>query len=353
MTRETGAKLFSLFLALIIICGAELALRLWPPAILRDRADGHLQSIISILRRDNELFWTQRGNLHQSFFGAPLATDEFGLRNPAHYITQSGPDREFRILILGASPSFGWGVADEQTYPRLLEKQLSARWPCPIRVINASVIGYSSWQGLALLEKYADIFRPNQIIASYMINDVSRERFFYSGAAPDKELRVRCAGFFNFLDNLALAKFAAGLASRCRAERFPGHDFPARVSLQDFEDNHREFIRIARQRHAGIDFLFIPFRFPPTGRDDYRAQELLAVMRREMAYLDRLKRISQNYHIGLVDMAAPFHARYSDYYLVERGDHIHPNPRGQRLIADELTRVMLARLRDGIAGNNK
>lgn len=344
MNRTILAKALALSFSLFLICGAELALRRLPLPAPRDNADKNLQDITSILRRDDDLFWVQRSHLRRTFFGAEIATDEFGLRNPEGHIASRGSADEFRILVLGASPSFGWGVPEEFAYPRRLEAILNARSSRPVKVINASVIGYSSWQGLALLKKHLAVFRPDHIIASYAINDVSRERFFYSGAQPDKDLRIRGSGFWNILNDLALARAAAALAARLRPPKVPAADWPIRVSPQDFAKNHAALIALARQNHAGISFLIIPFRFPQPTRLDARAREMTAVMDRAPAYFDMLRKVAREGSVEVIDTTAPLLARYSDYYLVGQGDYIHPNVRGHGVIAERIARQMLPRL---------
>ena len=97
------------------------------------------------------MLWSQKENLKSEFFGALVETDSWGWRNlPQDRLSDS--DDAYRILILGASPSFGWGVPSTWTYARVIESQLQTTVHKPVKVINASVVGYSSWQGLQLLK---------------------------------------------------------------------------------------------------------------------------------------------------------------------------------------------------------
>jgi lysophospholipase L1-like esterase len=81
----------------------------------------------------------------------------------------------FRIVTLGDSSTFGWGVDTEAIYPHLLERMLRARHPgARIEVINLGVCGYSSLQGLILLRREALNYNPDVVILSYGSNDFSR-----------------------------------------------------------------------------------------------------------------------------------------------------------------------------------
>ena len=85
-------------------------------------------------------------------------------------------DREFsaekpagkkRILVLGDSFTFGTGVEQEETFPKVLERRLGQE------AFNWGVAGYSTDQELLLLEKEGLRYRPDLVIlALYLGNDL-------------------------------------------------------------------------------------------------------------------------------------------------------------------------------------
>ncbi|MBI5836756.1 MAG: hypothetical protein HZB25_05905 [Candidatus Eisenbacteria bacterium] len=78
-----------------------------------------------------------------------LRTSAWGLRGPEVNPADLAP---LRILVLGDSYAFGWGVSDEDAFPRRLESLLRARAPGrPVEVINAGVPGYAFHQRLRML----------------------------------------------------------------------------------------------------------------------------------------------------------------------------------------------------------
>ncbi|MDD5128102.1 MAG: GDSL-type esterase/lipase family protein [Candidatus Omnitrophica bacterium] len=81
------------------------------------------------------------------------------------------PEGVYRIVILGDSISFGWGVEMEQAFPELLEGFLNERDPGRYEVINFSVPGYNFSQEVATLERKCLGYHPDLVIFSVCGND--------------------------------------------------------------------------------------------------------------------------------------------------------------------------------------
>lgn len=86
------------------------------------------------------------------------------------------PAGTYRIVTLGGSTTFGWGVAETETYSRLLEAQLKAACVPSlagrIEVLNGGVPGYTSGQDLAALEARWLAYQPDLILVMTGLNDV-------------------------------------------------------------------------------------------------------------------------------------------------------------------------------------
>ena len=76
-----------------------------------------------------------------------------------------------RILVLGDSLAFGYGVAEEESFARRLEKLLDAERPT--EVLNLGVCGYSPWNEAALLDGLGIRFRPDIVLVQFCINDLN------------------------------------------------------------------------------------------------------------------------------------------------------------------------------------
>ncbi len=235
-----------------------------------------LDNILAILDEDSQLFWKQRNHLDTDFFGGHVTTGGMGLR--VFDGPETGGSADFRVLILGASPTFGWGVHDNETYAAELSRKLNRDFKDPIAVINGAGVGYSSYQGLTFLKKHIDVLKPDLITVSYVINDVDNYRFFQNNGIRDKKVKKRsplAAGINNMLIRSAFCRFLGrtmanmkkGLNKKKAAAEpgavdysvYPGEN---RVSREDYRANLLEFQRMAAQRGIELVFIKMPVNLP-------------------------------------------------------------------------------------------
>ena len=166
MARPVARRLAFVGLTLLLfVGGAEVALR-----------------VAGVPKRDsarefthNEIYWVQPPNQHlepvthkESGGTFRVSTDANGLRAPLH--SQEKPEGTLRVMTLGCSTTFGWGVNDEETYPYLLEQNLKAAGH-NVEVINGGQPGYSSFQGLWLWQKTLAAYKPDLVIFGYIVQD--------------------------------------------------------------------------------------------------------------------------------------------------------------------------------------
>jgi lysophospholipase L1-like esterase len=116
-------------------------------------------------------------------FETHLATNSLGLRD-----REFGPKRsgEFRILSLGDSYALGFGVELEQSYGKVLERELNWRFPAvTFSVINAGVEGYGTRQMLMSFQHLRRQLQPDFVLATFVAgNDV------YENAVFEERLRT-------------------------------------------------------------------------------------------------------------------------------------------------------------------
>lgn len=112
-------------------------------------------------------------------FNHRVATNSLGFRGVKE-IEKQKPEGTYRILVIGDSMTFGWGVEDDETFVSVLERNLNAAaaevgTPKKFEVINAGFIGgftldgFYSWlvnEGLSL--------KPDLVLVSFFpYNDIS------------------------------------------------------------------------------------------------------------------------------------------------------------------------------------
>jgi lysophospholipase L1-like esterase len=88
-----------------------------------------------------------------------------------------------KILILGDSVTFGFGVACEETFPWLLEAILNhSGLPEnePVEVINSGVSGYSTYNELQLYRGRGRQSDPDLVVLALVLNDVANPRLHWS-----------------------------------------------------------------------------------------------------------------------------------------------------------------------------
>lgn len=89
-----------------------------------------------------------------------------GLRDTEHATAR---DDRYRIIFLGDSLTFGWGVEQGQTFKTLLETALNRRYPTEI--INFGTGNYNSEQEVNLFIEKGLKYRPDKVVVFYFIND--------------------------------------------------------------------------------------------------------------------------------------------------------------------------------------
>lgn len=248
--------------SLTLLLTLEFAVRIFFPR------EERIEQILSILNEDTALFWRQKNNLNTLFQGAPITTNSLGFRNGE--IKKEKEKNSFRIICMGASPTFGWGVLKDDTYPCKLEKKLqgSMRKYSKVEVINAGEIGYTSYQGLKLLRDEIIQLEPDMITVSYVLNDVDKYRFFRSNGKSDNELLpknkllVNCGNLlrksklYRLLKRIILSESSINSFYLENPEMVPLDK--RRVSEKDYAENLSQFVDFARSNSLKLIFIKMP-----------------------------------------------------------------------------------------------
>jgi len=145
---------------------------------------GVLARYYDLYEWDRFLFYRLRPNANVELldpFAPPAAlelsrwsvhTNAHGFRG-AEFATEKAPSR-LRVVALGDSSTFGWGVEEFEAYPERLAAALAEKLGRPhdaVEVLNLGVPGYSTFQGRVLLERRALALDPDLVVWSYLSND--------------------------------------------------------------------------------------------------------------------------------------------------------------------------------------
>ncbi len=241
-----------------------------------ERTGDPLDKAKKVLQADGNIGWHQRPNFRGKFLGIPLMTNELGLRSGS--LTEARQATK-KIIILGPSSTFGWGVRREQTYADKLQKNLYQKYPgISIKVINAGQIGFSSWQGRKFYQQSSLAgLDPDLLIIAYGVNDIDRYRFFFNSPLPDKTefLTPKPTGTVqlqNFLNNfnsisllvrrinLILWQWRSGMNDYIQNDNDPVPKL--RVNIADFKENLRALIKTGRNKKAAVIILSTGAQLP-------------------------------------------------------------------------------------------
>ena len=236
--------------------------------IIPDTKLSELELILKVLEKDPVLFWRQRPDLDVLFQGVKVRTGDRDFRGPKFDLKKSG--NTFRIVCLGPSSTFGWGIENTGTYVYLLGELIGSAGVSSrkVEVINAGVIGYSSCQGKLLLKN--DILRldPDIIIVAYLINDIDKHRFYRSNGKADNELGEEnkiLVWVENVLERSNLCRLLKRILLSGKGKSLgyggggEGNYFEnRRVSRDDYAANLNQIINMAEARGIKVVFINTP-----------------------------------------------------------------------------------------------
>lgn len=170
--RRTSVRkklLFAIVPLAGLIAGAEVLLRISAVGESPIQSAKLFEEQHGLLRHDEDLFWSLRPNLSAPYVGATVVTNDLGLRSAVVGPKQPG---ELRILSMGESTTFGYGVENHETYAAVLEDRLRKAQPGrKITVINAGVSAYTSFQSLMYLKLRGLKLRPDIVLFYHEFND--------------------------------------------------------------------------------------------------------------------------------------------------------------------------------------
>jgi len=293
---------------------------------------------LRIYEGDPLLFWRPMPNLHGVVWDAtPVTTNAQGLR----YDHDVGPKPKgtFRIVCAGDSVTFGFRVPrvylrrprenpEWAPYPALLERWLREANPGrAVEVIPLATPGYSSHQGLAWLRRDIAWLQPDVVTACFGWNDMDSADRSDALAMKGDWLSVTRRRLLS--SSQALIHASRWLASR-RAPATPAPETARRVPRDAYVANLLEMARLARRHGAAAVLIGPVYRdrvsHPPEG-------EIIA------GYRDALRAAAREQGIPYVEVPELTEAAYpGNARLFE--EHIHPNHRGQRVLAAALLRFL-------------
>jgi hypothetical protein len=294
-----------------------------------------------------------------SEFESDIAINEAGVRD-----LPIGPKQpnERRIVILGDSLVMAVQVSLDQTFAKLLERQLNASATAPVRyrVINAGVQGYGPVEELIFYQKVAAAFQPDLIIQTlFVANDASDALGSAWRLAPDAAQRAAAQGItaetlpakMRRLTRSSMVYQIARQQWALAVERVGAHapERPLRAYLREPSPDIDRGLDITRQcilrlrdlaepQHARLALILMPARLQVDDADYGRLQQTVAqaggtLVRDEAT--DRFHRALQPLGIPMLDPLPAFRRALPGPDIFYQTT-VHLTPHGHELLAAAL-----------------
>lgn len=193
LTRGISVRLGLLVLSTaMVLLAVEIALRVHaratdparvdvPAALEKSRraelpTGSETASLLGLVRpsADPATIYELKPNLDGSFLGRPVRTNSHSMRG--REISREKPAGVRRIIGLGDSVMFGWGVHAEESYMGILADELGGG-SRPIEVLNLAVPGYNTVMEVAGFRSRALAFDPDLVLLHVVNNDLDLPRF--------------------------------------------------------------------------------------------------------------------------------------------------------------------------------
>lgn len=138
-----------------------------------DIKSGHPLAAITQPSDDPAILYELAPDLNMDFGHTWLRTNHEGLRADRSYAAARTP-HSIRIIGIGDSGMFGWGVEQNENYCAVLESNLNARADgVTYEVLNLAVPGYNTQLEVACLRGKGLPYKPDIVIVGWCDNDFS------------------------------------------------------------------------------------------------------------------------------------------------------------------------------------
>ncbi|HEX5067794.1 MAG TPA: SGNH/GDSL hydrolase family protein [Myxococcota bacterium] len=295
---------------------------------------------------DEALGWKLKPGHEDEYGGVRVAINAKGLRGPE--LAFEKPPESFRILWLGDSVTFGYGVeAVDALFPYRVAALLAPRIGRAVESVDAGVGGYSPWQERTWLESDGWRYAPDLVVVGFVLNDLTEPLSLvrYGGRGEGWQLARSARGV---LDRwLSASALATAMRDGVAAVRF-GRDVQHGAAIAEAGDvlrlvtqpraplwrkswhiaetNLAQIFAAARERGVGAALIVFPYAFQ------------LDAPQRTAGPQRRLVAFAQAQGVPVLDLL-PLLAARRDASLFLDGSHL--SERGHEVVSDLVAAFLL------------
>lgn len=332
---------FSAILLVLFILISELVLRVVSPDLYQKNQffpTNRDIDFVEVYQRDPHLFWRFRPdqNIHSAQFSfIDYRINKKGMRGPEAELEKKG----MRVLALGNSCTFGWGVKQDAIWTSRLEKTIQ-KLPGyqNFEIINAGVPGYSSYQGKIYFETELLKYKPDVVLIMFGWNDerpAGKNISDHEHKAPPEVV----FDLQNMISKLKLYQFMRKfILSTTEKQEMPRLDqlgSKKRVPLNNFLENLRHICHVARQNNI-VPVLLIP---PIASVENYFPGQTSYFHKLHQQYQNEIIKAGKYENVPVIDLQVPFD-EHNDLFTDAADDPTHFNAKGQIIAAGAILPVL-------------
>jgi len=232
-----------------------------------------------------------------------------------------------RIAVLGDSVAFGYGLSDEQSFPRVMEASLNQEGN-HVETLNFGVCGYG-------LEAYPEVYRlkarqfkPDLVILAYILNDPAPTEAVFTAIGSEMKQTSR-------LKHIAQVSVLAAWVNDLASKAMDNYQSTKQFNEGYFKPENQQVIsgRLAELYHLtqadGVPL--VVFIFPYFhNMQHYQLQGVH----------DVINNLLQQQGIAHHDLLEDYRSFDGPSLRLEPADYAHPNAEGQRIAAEAIEKYL-------------
>jgi lysophospholipase L1-like esterase len=269
--------------------------------------------------------WALPPNTEMVETNVRVRVNRLALRGP-----DLGPKRpdEVRLMTLGDSSVFGFGVEEEAVFGAVAAGVLSESWGQPVVSVNGGTPGYTSIQSLHTLQDVGALVQPDLVVIASIWSDL-----FQTDTPVERAGGQRHPLALYRVGTRVLSPFLAaptvGWTEGDVGASAPGRS--ARVGLERYRETLHAMVREIRSVGAQPVVMVLP---APVDLDLVPVPALIS------AYRTVLKEVAESHRVQVVDGPEVFRrssAKNGCFY-----DQVHPSVEGHALLGKALAAALSA-----------
>lgn len=212
----------------------------------------------------------------------------------------------------------------------------------PFENLKLGVAGWSSWQGLQQLQRDVIPLKPRYVTIYFGWND-----HWLSYGIPDKNMDFSPSRFalYRALQHARVFQLFSFFYNGF-LQRESSNERPLRVSPEDYRQNLRNMVKIARENGITPILITAPSAHrrgqEPIYLQDRFLKDLTQLVPLHRQYTDIVREVAKTDHVLLLDLqqqfdAIPYNTLHDDYM---KADGIHWKPAGGTAVAESLYRFI-------------